>query len=206
MSKRRAYAPRVPAEQRRTQVLDAALHLVVTSGHQAVTMEAVAEQAGVTKPVVYGVFASRADLLQALLHREQEQALAQLLAILPARAEEQDPSELAARVLAEFLHAVRQSPDRWHCIVMPMADMPAQFHAARERARAVTLARAEQMAQGLLRAVGAPPELAADIVAHTVVSLFEMAARLVLTDPEHFVPERFVAAIRAAIGLSLRAR
>jgi len=81
--KRRAYAARVPAAQRRTELLDAALHLVVTAGHSAVTMDAVAEQAGVTKPVVYGVFGGRADLLDALLRREQEQALAQLAAILP---------------------------------------------------------------------------------------------------------------------------
>jgi len=46
---RRAYAARVPAPQRRAQLLDAALHLVVTRGHQAVTMEAVAEQVGVNQ-------------------------------------------------------------------------------------------------------------------------------------------------------------
>ncbi|MDT7633226.1 MAG: hypothetical protein QOI50_5156, partial [Pseudonocardiales bacterium] len=50
---RRTYAPRVPAAQRRTQLLDAALRLVVTRGHNAVTMDAVAEQVGVTKPVIY---------------------------------------------------------------------------------------------------------------------------------------------------------
>lgn len=203
--KRRAYAPRVPAEQRRRELLDAALHLVVTHGHNAVTMAAVADAAGVTKPVVYSQFTSRADLLAALLRREQEQALAQLLGVLPSNLDQHpDPGELLSRVLDEFLRAVRQAPDRWHCIVMPMPDMPAEFHAAREAARDVALQRAEATAGWLLRGMGAPAELDPEIAAHTALSLFEMAARLVLTDPERYHPERFVTALRAAIGLTLR--
>jgi hypothetical protein len=111
------------------------------------------------------------------------------------------PGELVAHVLAEFLRVVQAAPDRWHCIVMPMADMPPEFHDAREHARAVVLRRAEELAEPLLRAVHAPAGLAPDIVAQTVVALFEMAARLVLTDPDAFAPERFITALRAAVGL-----
>ncbi len=206
--KRRVYAPRVPAEQRRTELLDAALHLVATQGQRAVTMEAVAERVGVTKPVVYGLFASRTELLTALLRREHEQALAQLLAILPERVEQRfaaEPGELLAQVLAEFLRVVRAAPDRWHCIVMPMADMPREFHDAREHARAVVLKRAEELATPLLRAVRAPVAFVPIVVATTIVTLFEMAARLVLTDPETFAPERFIDALKAATGLMTRA-
>jgi AcrR family transcriptional regulator len=198
--KRRAYAPRVPAAQRRAELLDAALHLVATQGQRAVTMAAVADRVGVTKPVVYGLFASRTELLTALLRREHEQGLGQLMAILPDRTAA-EPGELVPRVLAQFLRVVLATPDRWHCIVMPMADMPPEFHDAREHARAVVLRRAEELAQPVLRAVHAPAGLAPDIVAHTVVALFEMAARLVLTDPDAFAPERFITAIRAAVGL-----
>lgn len=203
--KRRAYAPRVPPAQRRAEVLDAALHLVVTEGHSATTMDAVADRAGVTKPVVYGVFANRADLLAALLRREQELALRQLLAILPADLEAHPahhPGEELARMLAAFLAAVRVAPDRWHCVVMPMADMPAEFHATREHARRLVLQRAEVVARWLLGALDAPADLDPEIVAHTIIGLFEMAARLVLTDPEHFHPDRFVAAVRAAVGMA----
>ncbi|EME55922.1 TetR/AcrR family transcriptional regulator [Amycolatopsis decaplanina] len=202
--KRRAYAARVPAEQRRTQVLDAALHLVVTRGHNATTMDAVAEQAGVTKPVVYGQFRSRNELLAALLRREQEAALRQLLAVLPGdpgRLLTEDAPDFLARMLADFLNAVQETPDRWYCVVMPMADMPAEFHTAREAARAIALDRAESLTRWLLEAIDAPAELDPEIVAHTVTTLFEMAARLVLTDPGRYRPERFVAAIQAALGL-----
>jgi AcrR family transcriptional regulator len=190
----------VPAEQRRAELLDAALHLVATQGQRAVTMDAVAQRAGVTKPVVYGMFASRTELLTALLRREHQQALEQLLAILPEPFAPA-PGELVAQVLAEFLHVVRAAPDRWYCIVMPMADMPPEFHDAREQARAVVLRRTEELARPLLRAMHAPEGLAPDLVAQTMVALFEMAARLVLTDPGSYSPERFITAIRAAAGL-----
>ncbi|SDH83405.1 DNA-binding transcriptional regulator, AcrR family [Actinokineospora alba] len=195
--KRRVYAARVPVEQRRSELLDAALHLVVTAGHTAVTMDAVAEQAGVTKPVVYGVFGNRAELLDTLLRREQEQGLAQLAAIHPDPAKT-DPGDQLAHILAEFLKAVREAPDRWTCIVMPMADMPAQFHAVREEARGRVLKRTEKLASELLPKHKA--DLDPEIVAHTVVTLFEMAARLVLTDPERYRPERFTTAIRTALN------
>ncbi|MBC6451263.1 TetR/AcrR family transcriptional regulator [Actinokineospora xionganensis] len=194
--KRRVYAARVPVEQRRSELLNAALHLVVTSGHTAVTMDAVAEQAGVTKPVVYGVFNNRAELLDTLLRREQEQGLSQLAAIRPDPANT-NPGAQLAHILAEFLTAVREAPQRWTCIVMPMADMPAQFHAVREEARERVLKRTEKLASELLPKNKA--DIDPEIVAHTVVTLFEMAARLVLADPEHYRPERFTAAIQAAL-------
>lgn len=205
--KRRAYAPRVPPHERRTQLLDAALHLVVTHGHAAATMDAVAEQAGVTKPVVYSVFRGRAELLDALLEREQEGAVDQFFAALPDGILERaasDPAGVMADMLDGLLTAVRAAPERWHCVVMPMPDMPPEFQAARESARALARGQVERVMRAVLPSIGAPPELDAEIVAHTVVTLFEMAARLVLTDPDHFNPERFVAALRAAVGLAAR--
>ena len=61
-----------------------------------------ADRVGVTKPVVYGLFASRTELLTTLLSREHEQALGQLLAILPVRVEQRiaaEPGDLVAQVL-----------------------------------------------------------------------------------------------------------
>ncbi|MEC3976191.1 TetR/AcrR family transcriptional regulator [Amycolatopsis sp. H20-H5] len=203
--KRRAYAARVPAEQRRSELLDAALHLVVAQGHHAATMDAVARQAGVTKPVIYGVFTSRAELLATLLRREQNEALKQLLAALPDRLEQrlrEEPADLLAHVLTAFLDSVRESADRWHCVVLPMPDMPAEFHAARERARALVLKQVENMTQTLVDSGTVPAGLDAGILAHTVITLFEMAARLVLTDPEHFQPSRFLTTLRTAVGLA----
>ena len=49
---RRPYAPRLPPEERRTQLLDAALAIVAEQGVSAVSIEAIARRADVTRPVV----------------------------------------------------------------------------------------------------------------------------------------------------------
>jgi AcrR family transcriptional regulator len=203
--KNRSYAPRLPAEQRRTQLLDATLHLVVTRGHGAVTMEAVAERAGVTKPVVYGMYPNRGELLAALLRREANDAVAQVLEALPGEFDEpvaDVPAALAA-VFGRFLDIVRGHQDRWYCVVMPMPGLPLEFHTARDQARQLLIGRTQQLAEGLLRSLGAPSALDPEIVAHTLVTLFEMAARLMLTEPERFAPERFTAALHTALKLAI---
>lgn len=206
--KRRSYAPRVPADRRRREILDAALQVVVTRGHSAATMDAVAEQAGVTKPVLYGVFRNRADLLAALLQREQRAAMRQLVAVLPSRP---PAGDWVDHVVGGFLAAVQAAPQRWHCVVLPMADMPPEFHAAREHARGVVLRRVELLLGELLSGQPAAQRRSGpqernplpdnEILAHSVVSLGEMAARLVLTDPGRFPAQRIAAAARAALGL-----
>ncbi|RJQ78636.1 TetR/AcrR family transcriptional regulator [Pseudonocardiaceae bacterium YIM PH 21723] len=187
----------MPAEQRRAQLLDAALHLVVHQGLAAVSMESIAEQAGVTKPVVYGMFANRGELLAALLQREQEQGLLQVLDGFP----DLSGADALTGFLERYLRAVQEKPDRWRCIVLPMPGMPKEFEAARDDARDLVLARAKDLAAGLLEGFGKPPGMDAEILAHTMVTLCEMAARLVLTDPAHFSPDRFTAAFRATLGL-----
>src|SRR5918994_6585818 len=79
---RRPYAPRMPPEERREQILDATLALVAEKGYESVSMEGIARVAGVTKPVVYDLFGTLADLLEALLKREEERALAQLAELM----------------------------------------------------------------------------------------------------------------------------
>jgi AcrR family transcriptional regulator len=58
---------RLPAAERRLQLLDAALGVFATEGFQAATMEAVASEAGVTKPVLYQHFPSKRELFLELL-------------------------------------------------------------------------------------------------------------------------------------------
>ena len=55
---------------RRDGLLDAAAALVADGDVEAVSMEAVAERAGVSRPLVYKHFANRAELLDALYARE----------------------------------------------------------------------------------------------------------------------------------------
>jgi AcrR family transcriptional regulator len=61
---------RLPADERRQALLDVALDLLRRDGVELVTMGTVAEQAEVTRALLYKHFANREDLLLALFRRE----------------------------------------------------------------------------------------------------------------------------------------
>ena len=65
---------RMRAPERRAQLLDVARRAFGTSGFHAVSMDEVAEQAGVTKPILYDHFPSKKDLYLALLDADLEVA------------------------------------------------------------------------------------------------------------------------------------
>ena len=80
----RAATPRMTAEARREQLLDAAKAVVADHGFHGVSIEAVARGAGITRPIVYRHFDDLAALLDALVERETLRALVQLREVLPA--------------------------------------------------------------------------------------------------------------------------
>jgi AcrR family transcriptional regulator len=55
------------APERRAQLLDVARRVFGTSGFHAVSMETVAKEAGITKPILYDHFPSKKDLYLALI-------------------------------------------------------------------------------------------------------------------------------------------
>ena len=59
--------PRLPAVQRRRQLLDVSLEVFASRGFHAASMAEVAEAAGVTKPVLYQHFRSKRELYLELL-------------------------------------------------------------------------------------------------------------------------------------------
>jgi AcrR family transcriptional regulator len=62
-----ARAARLPREQRRQQVLAAALDVFSTAGYHAASMDEIADHAGVSKPVLYQHFPGKLDLYLAIL-------------------------------------------------------------------------------------------------------------------------------------------
>ncbi len=199
---KRRYAPRLPPEERREQLLDAALSVIDERGYGGVSMEAIARSAGVTKPVVYDLFGNRGELLMALLEREEERALAQLAAAMPVEPS-QDPEELLAEGFRAFLESVVANPESWRLILLPAEGTPEVVRAHVERGR-------DEVRRGLAEALegkvgAAPREGAADVElgAHALVAAAEQLARLVLTDPGAFTIERadrFVRELLAALG------
>ena len=62
-----ARVSRLPKDQRRAQLLDAATTVFTTKGYHAAAMDDIADTAGVSKPVLYQHFPSKLDLYLALL-------------------------------------------------------------------------------------------------------------------------------------------
>src|SRR5580693_10000566 len=63
----RPRSTRLPRQERRRQLLDAALEVFVSQGYHAAAMDEIAERAGVSKPVLYQHCPGKLDLYLALL-------------------------------------------------------------------------------------------------------------------------------------------
>jgi AcrR family transcriptional regulator len=81
IKKRRAQ--RMSPEQRREQILDSAVTLIVSRGLSSCTLEAVALQAKISKPLIYRYFPRLDDLFKALVGREYRYLRGRGLNILP---------------------------------------------------------------------------------------------------------------------------
>jgi len=75
---------RLGRDQRRESLLDVAAAMVAEGSVDAITMESVAERAGVSRPLVYKHFADRHDLLEAVYKRESALVHAELTAAVAA--------------------------------------------------------------------------------------------------------------------------
>ncbi|MEV6238537.1 TetR/AcrR family transcriptional regulator [Lentzea sp. NPDC051838] len=199
---RRKYARRLPPEQRREQLLDAALSLI-PAGFDTVTMESVAKQAQVTKPVLYDLFANRSELISALLEREAGRATEQVIAALPTDFATRSPDDAFADAVRVFVNAVVEAPDRWRLVLLPPEGTPREFRAQVELVRVGILAQIEDLAALGLKELGGLDDLDSGLLGHAMLALAEMSGRLVLTDPDKFTPDRLVAFVaRIAHGLS----
>lgn len=61
---------RLPRARRREDLLDVAADIIVSDGVEAVSIESVADRAGVSRPLIYKHFANRTEMLVELYRRE----------------------------------------------------------------------------------------------------------------------------------------
>ncbi|MFD3742976.1 TetR/AcrR family transcriptional regulator [Nocardia sp. NPDC058633] len=79
----RVYAPRMAPEERRERLLAAVLRVIVERGVHKMSIDTVAKEAGVSRPVICELFTDSEQLLRAWLDREEAAALAQMSAAVP---------------------------------------------------------------------------------------------------------------------------
>jgi AcrR family transcriptional regulator len=185
---------RMPAAERREQLLDVTKQIVAERGFHAVSIEAVAREAGITRPIVYGHFSDLQGLLEALVEREGARALAQLATVLPGDLAGGDPRDTLLTALRGYLEAVRADPTTWRLVLMPPEGAPAVLHDQIARGRTAVV---EHLAQAVGPGLGPGRESPdPELFARTLSAISDEFARLLLTDPERYPVERIVALAR----------
>src|SRR6201991_5290331 len=120
METRQPAEPQSPAARRRKELLEAADRVVLRDGPQA-SMNAIAAEAGITKPILYRHFGDKAGLYQALAVRHTDALLDSLRAALDA------PAERRRRVEATLdtsLAAIEARPQVYRFLMHPAEDAP----------------------------------------------------------------------------------
>ncbi|WP_424888691.1 TetR family transcriptional regulator [Streptomyces sp. XH2] len=103
------------AERRRQELLEAADRVVLREGPGA-SMNAIAAEAGITKPILYRHFGDKGGLYRALAARHTDALLVGLRAALDAPAERRDRVE---RTLDSYLAAIEARPQVYRFLMHP---------------------------------------------------------------------------------------
>ncbi len=196
-----AKSPRLTGPERREQILDATKDLAGERGFHDVSIDAVARRAGITRPIVYGHFDDLAGLLRALVDREGERAVAQLMELVPKEADATNPGAMLLGSLRAFLEAVADDPFTWRLVLVPPEGTP---EILRERAIQIRATVTQQLAAVVPYALAdgsGPPSPDPELTALTLQAVSEEAARLLLESPEEFSIERVMHHAEWMLGL-----
>ena len=189
----------MPIEERREQLLDAALAVIVSDGYDRVSIDAIAKRAGVARSVVYGAFENLNALLTALLDRQQARAYERLLRTVPDADVPHDPAAFASEAVRRMADMLHQDPDTWRLILLPPGNMPVvvrdRIEADRERFRLLV-----ERWLSLALADRSDPGLDAQVLAHALVACAEHFGRVALTEPEKFDLPRLTGQVRVILG------
>jgi AcrR family transcriptional regulator len=160
---------RLPAAERRAQLLEVACRVFARDGYRGASMEAIAEAAGVTKPVLYQHFSSKHALYDDLLGVE----LARLeAAITQALAQAGDNAERLRRGFGAYLQFVDVRGDAFRLLFTEALGADAPFRRRVARFREWVAGRIA----AIIRAEAGLPEKRAEALAAAIVGMSEGAA------------------------------
>jgi len=182
------------AQARREQLLDATKAIVDRDGFHAVSIEAVAREAGITRPIVYSHFRDLGGLLEALVDREGERALAQLGELMPHDLASGDPRELLLAAQQAYLRAAQADPATWKLVLMPPEGAPAILRERIAEGRAQVVGQLAEAVRPLFGTGSGGPD--PELTALMLSTMADEAVRLLLNDPEQYPAERLLAQTR----------
>lgn len=178
------------AAERREQLLDATKAIADRRGFHAVSIEAVAREAGITRPIVYSHFRDLAGLLEALVDREGDRALAQLPDLTPSAVGGGDAREGLFAAMRAYVETAEADPVTWRLVLMPPEGAPELLRERIAEGRAAVVAQLAEAVQPLLRPGVGPPD--PELTALMLSTLADEVVRLRLASPERYSRERLL--------------
>jgi len=160
---------RLPRGEREQQIIDCAIQVFARRGYSAASVDEIAEQAGVSKPLVYLYLESKEGLFLACLRREEKR----LVAAFQAAAEGGGTSELRLWAgLQAFFGFVADHRDSWAVLHRQAPDLGASIAEEINRVRHSILAEVHTLVLDGIALSATPVHLGdadADFVAHALV-------------------------------------
>jgi AcrR family transcriptional regulator len=191
---------RLPAEQRREQLLDVVTQIVLDEGFGAVSIDRVAREASIARTVVYSQFGNLEGLLNALVDRAAARAVGQVSAVIPELPVSRDPDVLLVDAVRAFTTLVRDHPRLWRLVLFPVEGAPPIVRRRVAEGRAAVFALLEPLVEWGIAERGGPEGIDTELLARGLLSMGEDAARIVVADPERFTPERIAAFTATLLG------
>jgi AcrR family transcriptional regulator len=189
----------MPPEARREQLLDAAIGVIARDGYGGISIDAIAREADVTRPVVYGVFDGLGQLLYALLDRTEQRALSQLLDALPTDLGLENPDAYVVAAIRRLVDAVTSDPQTWRPILLTADGMPADVRERIDSDREVVRERIEFLLNAGLRLRGGP-DIDTELASHALIAVAEYFGRMLIERPEAIDADRLVGAVESLLA------
>jgi AcrR family transcriptional regulator len=187
----------MPMQERREQLLDAALAVIARDGYGGVSIEAIAREADVTRPVVYGAFDGLGSLLYALLDRQEKRALRQLAIALPLDLSPDDPDAALVAAVGDLYDLIARDPMTWRPILLAPEGTPPPVRERIDRDRDLVRRRLQALLEQKLKTdEGVDPE----IVAHALLAVGEHFGRQILDQPDRVDRERLIGTVRGLLA------
>lgn len=174
--------------------------IVGEDGLHAVSIDRVAREAGITRPIVYEHFSDLTGLLSALLEREGTRALGQLTDFMPGDQSGGAMLVVLLAALTGYLEAVRSDPVTWRLVLMPPEGAPEFLRELIARARAAVVAQLAALVEQAHEPLGGQRSPDPELTASSMSALADHWARLMLTEPGRFEMERLLVHARWALG------
>ena len=132
---------RLPRAVREQQMLDAAVQMFSANGYHETSMDAIAAQAQISKPMLYLYYGSKEELFGACLSRELTRFIEAVRADVDIKgALKQSPREVLRRTIGSVLHYIDANRASWIVLYTQATSSQAFAHTVREgRGRIIDL-------------------------------------------------------------------